>query len=77
MSTKVNMLDLSKYPQAVMTPDQRGGLHIGLIREQVVRSCLNCDHWASQLEQCDMYKQRPPATTIVMGCPMWTPDIPF
>lgn len=41
-------------------------------------SCLNCIFFNHKLETCDQAQgQRPPARTIVFGCPRWEMDIPF
>jgi hypothetical protein len=41
--------------------------------------CLNCDFWSenNDLGPCLKFKARPPATTIVVGCPEWCDEIPF
>jgi len=41
------------------------------------RSCLNCEDWEGQSEQCKKFLARPPAETILHGCPEWIADIPF
>lgn len=40
-------------------------------------NCLNCLFFTEKTEQCGKYKMRPPARTIVEGCPSWDLDIPF
>ena len=32
------------------------------------QSCLQCLHWKEKEEICGLFKQRPPAKVIVVGC---------
>ena len=34
----------------------------------VDQSCLQCLHWKEKEEMCGLFKQRPPAKIIVVGC---------
>lgn len=43
----------------------------------VFRSCLTCDFWEQTNEICGMFKQRPPARIIVLGCSEHSDEIPF
>lgn len=45
----------------------------------VWKSCLSCDHFNEGLEQCTLYKARPPARVIAFGCPSYSDDmdVPF
>mgnify|MGYP007112196905 CR=1 FL=1 len=57
------------------------------IRRKVVKaciwkSCVNCLNWAPNEnkgaeEVCSLYKARPPADVIVIGCVSHIEDIPF
>ncbi|WLJ71057.1 hypothetical protein [Sphingomonas phage Kimi] len=45
----------------------------------IMRSCIACDHFLEQTEQCTKYGARPPARVIAFGCPSFEDDndIPF
>jgi hypothetical protein len=52
----------------------------------VWHSCINCDHWSNNsverkdsppTELCHKWRQRPPASVIVVGCPEWQDAVPF
>jgi len=47
-----------------------------LMEKGLFTTCLNCANWSNQLEKCNLYKVRPPAKVIVVGCETHT-DIPF
>ena len=32
------------------------------------KTCLNCDHFEEKLENCKIWKTRPPARVIAFGC---------
>lgn len=48
---------------------------------QLVRSCISCDHFVEAKEACKISDmQRPPARVIAFGCPKYEcldDDIPF
>lgn len=49
-----------------------------LIEEaRLYRSCITCDHFVEITEQCGMFKSRPPARVIAMGCDYYQEEIPF
>ena len=52
-------------------------LHKQLILQQVVHSCLNCEEFDEEKDQCIIVNLTPPAKILVYGCPKWTPSIPF
>ena len=52
-------------------------LHQQLILQQVVKSCLNCEEFDNEKDQCVIVNVTPPAKILVYGCPKWTPSIPF
>jgi hypothetical protein len=66
-------------------------LHEKMIEHGLVPSCINCEHWGENYapdgvtrprgkakeEICRLYKARPPAETIVLGCTSWVWDLPF
>ncbi len=41
------------------------------------RSCLNCEHWGDDEDQCLKFKVKPPAKVIVFSCEAWDDRIPF
>ncbi len=41
------------------------------------RTCVDCLHFNSASEECDLYHQRPPARIIARGCDSFEDDIPF
>ena len=46
--------------------------------EGLFKNCTKCVHWHTKEEFCTKYKERPPATVIVKGCPSFELDeIPF
>lgn len=48
-----------------------------VIDEGWLRNCTNCEHWIGNTEQCALYKARPPAKVIVVGCESHSDLIPF
>lgn len=53
-------------------------MHQRLVKNQIVRSCLNCIQFNPKTEGCDLAGgQRPPAEVIVYACNLWDQDIPF
>lgn len=48
-----------------------------LLDRGAVRSCLNCDNWRDDAQQCELYKEIPPAVVIVFGCDAHLADVPF
>lgn len=54
-------------------------LHAELIEASIFRSCLSCLNFDAKKEVCLVCRpaQRPPAKTVVFGCPAWELDIPF
>lgn len=70
---QVRVHAMNKLAQALVESAMHGGL---------LRSCLNCEFWNEGPETCnfnhpDMYKKRPPAKVIVVGCQYHTDNIPF
>jgi hypothetical protein len=48
------------------------------IRRGLIRTCINCDYWTHDKEECKLAPgQRPPVTIIVLGCDAWMEEIPF
>lgn len=47
-----------------------------MIRRELWQCCVNCVNFQKD-EVCLLFKQRPPASVIVTGCPKWEADIPF
>lgn len=48
------------------------------VRRGVIRTCINCDNWEKQKEECKLAPgQRPPVIVIVYGCQAWMEEIPF
>ena len=48
--------------------------------EDIVESCLTCQNFNEDTEQCGLYFARPPARVIAFGCPSYfniEDDIPF
>lgn len=43
----------------------------------LLRSCLTCDMFKEQEEQCTVYSARPPARIIAFGCNRYIEEIPF
>lgn len=44
----------------------------------IIRSCINCNHFREADEVCTMYgNQRPPARIIARGCDGHSKEIPF
>lgn len=43
----------------------------------LLRSCLTCDMFKEQEEQCTVYSARPPARVIAYGCDQYIEEIPF
>lgn len=48
-----------------------------LLDRGAIRSCLNCDNWRDDAQQCALYKEMPPAIVIVFGCESHLADVPF
>jgi hypothetical protein len=58
--------------------ETRDLLHADLIRNQIVRSCLNCECFDKQKGECLEFKMRPPAEVIVFSCKEnWIGETPF
>lgn len=48
------------------------------IRMGAIRTCLNCDSYIKDVEECKRAPgQRPPAIVLVLGCDAWIEEIPF
>jgi hypothetical protein len=47
------------------------------LRAHVWQSCMNCEHFKKQEELCTVYKARPPAHVIAVGCTEYEWEIPF
>ena len=61
-----------------MISDEYDLLHKKLIETQIIKSCLNCDHFQFSKERtCHLYDVEPPPEVIVFACPSWVPHIPF
>lgn len=41
------------------------------------QTCLNCEHWNSNINVCRYYEALPPPHIIIVGCEMHDFDIPF
>lgn len=41
------------------------------------RTCLNCEHFDEPKEWCKVWKAKPPAKVIVIGCEEHSDTIPF
>lgn len=55
-----------------------------VIKAGIWKTCTNCLHWApnenkgaAAAEACNIYKVKPPANVIVVGCVSHEEDIPF
>lgn len=55
----------------------RATLQKELQDKQIIKNCVNCDDFDTKQNICKRYNATPPATTIVIGCPTWVPEIPF
>lgn len=59
-----------------MNSEQKETLHQALVRDSIVRTCLNCEMFEN--EKCLLAPTfKLPAKVIVFGCPKWTMSIPF
>lgn len=52
-------------------------MHKKMVRNFLLSSCLNCEHWDKKPEQCRKFGMKPPLEVIVYGCAEWEQDIPF
>lgn len=58
--------------------ETRDLLHAELIRNQIVRSCLNCECFDKKQDKCLHFDLKPPAHVIVFSCVTeWIGEIPF
>ena len=48
-----------------------------LLQHSIITSCVLCINFDAKTEFCRLANQRPPAKTIVLGCPQWLDDLPF
>lgn len=55
----------------------RINLQDSLIQRDQWQTCINCDDFVKETEECKMHKARPPAYIIVSGCENHTMAIPF
>lgn len=44
--------------------------------EKNIKTCINCVNFNEPSESCTLYKAKPPARVIALGCEKWE-DIPF
>ena len=45
--------------------------------DKAVKTCLNCNWFNEEKEECLKYTARPPARVIAYGCKDHTDDVPF
>ena len=45
--------------------------------DESTRTCINCIHFNEPTEQCRLFKARPPARIIALGCDEYQDQIPF
>ena len=45
-----------------------------IVRERVIPSCITCDNFDHKIEMCKLYRERPPARVIAIGCISWRND---
>jgi hypothetical protein len=45
--------------------------HRYLLDNRAIASCITCFNFKVEEEKCELAGQRPPAETIVVGCPQW------
>jgi hypothetical protein len=45
-------------------------------RSDLFKTCISCFEWREGLEECQKFKQRPPAKVIANGCEYYA-DLPF
>lgn len=52
-------------------------LQESLIHSNQLPTCVNCEHWNNETEECIKFETKPPAYVIVIGCVEWYGTIPF
>lgn len=61
-----------------MSSDTEQLLHEELIKNCVIRSCINCTNLVKLTERCSLAPTyHLPMKVIVFGCPKWIVDLPF
>lgn len=61
-----------------MTPEIRKMFFKELLDQNIIQSCLNCEHWNSHKEKCDKFQDTPPSQIIVFSCGKdWKANVPF
>jgi hypothetical protein len=61
-----------------MSSDTEQLLHEELIKNYVIRSCINCSNFIKLTERCTLAPTYGlPAKVVVFGCPKWDMDLPF
>jgi len=52
-------------------------MHKAMIKSHNFRSCLNCDNWSNDKQECSKFNAKPPADVIVFSCEEWLMQLPF
>lgn len=56
---------------------QRIDFQSRMITSRHWQSCLNCEYFGQEKDECTLFKARPPSHVIVNGCKDYMDDIPF
>lgn len=78
LEMKIDVKELLESDLKVLSHLAANAFHETMLENFIFKSCLNCDSFNTEIDQCEKFNAKPPAKTIVYSCgEAWVGKIPF